>query len=48
MKLYVLDDNGAVVFEFPSGGVRALTAEIKAKMIWLLKEALMVLRQKDK
>ena len=49
MKIYVLDDNGAVVFEFSehSGGfVLAVTQEIKVKVYALVKAALKHLREK--
>lgn len=48
MKLYVLDDNGVVVFEYSDtgGGTQLLVA--KARVLELLKAALKFLQLKEK
>lgn len=51
MKLYVLDNNGAVVFEFSErdGGMRlAASQEAKVRVTMLLKAALKFLQRKEK
>ena len=49
MKIYVLDDNGSVVFEFSQhagGFVLSVPQEIKVKVVALVKAALKHLREK--
>lgn len=48
MKLYVLDDNGSVVFEFSDtdGGMQLFTT--RSKIIMLLYAALSFLQRKEK
>ena len=49
MKMYVLDDNGGVVFEFSeTGGGFSLSVsqEVKVKIVALVKAALKYLREK--
>jgi len=51
MKLYVLDDNGSVAFEFsPEGGGHALASsdETRAKVILLIKAAVRFLMMREK
>lgn len=49
MKIYILDDNGQVVFEFTQdagGFVLSVPLEVKVKVVALVKAALKHLREK--
>lgn len=49
MKLYVLDDNGAVVFEYSDTNIGTrVSAATKARVIMLLNAALKFLQLREK